>query len=121
MESPQAAFYFDGQIRVSWSSVKASAPFVGLSSGVPRRKRSVFDRDGWGWGWRFGMGMKVWDGRILVEKNAEMGETRVTWENQNVGNNKCENVWDTYGSVPIRGGFPLRWEDGHMFDEKVAW
>lgn len=37
----QVAFYFDGQIRVSWSSVKAAAPFVGVSSGAPPSRQSL--------------------------------------------------------------------------------
>ena len=62
-----------------------------------------------------GMGME------LAEKNQEV-KTEVSWESVKLWQHKQhKNVWDTYGSVPIRRGFPLRWEGGHMFDEKVAW
>ena len=30
----QVALYFDGRLRVSWSSVRAAAPFVGVSAGT---------------------------------------------------------------------------------------
>lgn len=46
----QVAFYFDGQIRVSWSSVKAAAPFVGVSSGVARHEFWDGEGDGDGVG-----------------------------------------------------------------------
>lgn len=35
------AFYFDGQIRLSWSQVRALAPFVGVSSGRPPSRQSL--------------------------------------------------------------------------------
>ena len=35
------ALYFDGQIRLSWSQVRALKPFVGVSSGRPPSRHSL--------------------------------------------------------------------------------
>ena len=58
----QVALYFDGRIRVSWSSVRAAAPFVGVSGGARPSRQSLHlekgdsDRDMLGVGPNMGVG-----------------------------------------------------------------